>query len=234
MKIRLYSLLLLLLGLLITMVVLYVKGFQEEAKFGLSCLTAVSVVFAVLMALYGNALKQAIEPIRLSIGIPETTNNVFDAILWEGRPNKVYCHHLSVKNRTPHHVVENCRVWLVALLDERDGGMFEERFRFAVPRLMEWAPCEYSKDKRTFSDCQIFDFGLTFVEKGDFQLRTYQDQGGNFNGNCRSGQSRRYVFHITADNYVTDNRFTVEVRSLRCTPDPSWPHQWKTDVKIIS
>jgi len=235
-KRRLNFLALVLLGFLSIAEWFYSFGLHDDAKFILDVLTAFSVIVAILMALFGDALRQHFDPIRLSIGIPEVTNNFLDNPVLKGKPTAVYCHHLMVKNHSPHRVIESCRVWLVAILDQDPNGEFggKGKVQFAVPRLMEWAPKEYSKDKRSFSDSQVFDFGEFFPECGLFKLRILEEQGGYFTPDCRPGNKRRYVFHVTADNYVRSDRFTVEVKSNFHKPEFDWPYPFKSEVKVVS
>jgi len=148
---------------------------------------------------------------------------------------KVFCHHLRIRNRTPAQPVTNCRVWLVKILDENDRGAFDETFKFAVPRLMAWAPREYSPDVRSFSEDQVFDFGRSFVEQGGrFEIGVYELQGGMFKGDCLPGQKRQYVFRITADNHVRARPITVELAVERCEPTEDWPYRTCTRVGVKS
>jgi len=157
---------------------------------------------------------------------PEVSNNFLDA----SEHGEVLCHHLRVKNLTPHRAVKNCRVWLVGISDETTQDDFEETYKFAVPRLMEWAPNEFQKEMRTFTDFQVFDFGTTRMNDGVFDFTNYSKQGGAFNGDCSQGKTRRYIFRIEADNYLELKTHVVEVRPVdqRLTLENNRPY----DVKI--
>jgi hypothetical protein len=123
----------------------------------------------------------------------------------------------------------------VKILDENDRGAFDETFKFAVPRLMAWAPREYSPDVRSFSEDQVFDFGRSFVEQGGrFEIGVYELQGGMFKGDCLPGQKRQYVFRITADNHVRARPITVELAVERCEPTEDWPYRTCTRVGVKS
>ena len=126
-------------------------------------------------------------------------------------------------------------MWLVKILDENGRGGFEERFKFATPRLMQWAPWEYSPDVRSFSEDQVFDFGQSFVEQdGRFDPTLCRLQGGVFRGRCEAGQKRRYMFKITADNYIKARPITVEVQVERCQRTDDWPYETRTRVEVKS
>lgn len=99
---------------------------------------------------------------------------------------------------------------------------------------MQWAPFEYSPDVRSFSQDQVFDFGETVVDFGKFEVSYHKQQGGAFRGNWEAGKCRRYVFRITADNYVRSKLFTVEVRVRKFEPTEGWPYQINTGIEIVS
>ncbi len=76
---------------------------------------------------------------------------------------------------------------------------------------MEWAPFEYSKDRRTFSTDQVFDFGKTLSDNGGFEVTFCSEQGGTFPRRSKVGENRRFVFYVTADNYQRKELFCFEV-----------------------
>jgi hypothetical protein len=118
----------------------YSAGEKASAEFMLHVITALGVFAAVTMALYGDRIKRRVNRIKLKIEKQEHSDNFFNEITTGGAIMKVLCHHLRVKNSTPTEPVRNCRVWLVKILDQNGCGGFEERFKFATPRLMVWAP----------------------------------------------------------------------------------------------
>jgi len=154
------ALLLIMLG---TSVWLYRSDQKDDAEFFLKVFSAFGVLFAVLLALYGDAIKNFADRIDLRIELAESTNNFQDLLATPAGAVRVFFHHLRVVSRTPHRPVANCRVWLVKIQDEVAGD-FREQFTFAVPRLMEWAPFEISPDVRSFSEDQVFDFGKSFMD----------------------------------------------------------------------
>src|SRR5471032_155185 len=78
---------------------------------------------------------------KLEVEIPENTNTGYDVDPVYGF---VLLHHLRVVNDTPHRPLVNCRVWLERIQDEKSPDEFVEPVRFAVPRLMNFAPADYS------------------------------------------------------------------------------------------
>ena len=209
MKRPFYIIVLITLGLfLLFAFCLYFAGHKHFAKFLLELLTSFSVIAAIVAALFGDVLK---EHVQLSIDKPPIENDKSKLDEFEIKDEngniqktKVYCHHLVVKNEKPYLVVKNCRVWLISMEDYVSGKW--EKIQFAVPRLMEWAPNEYSEvcgHCMSFSDFQIFDFGKTFVETtGDFELHKYKKQGGKLDLSCKGGHRKKYIFRITVDNYA--------------------------------
>jgi len=178
--------------------------------------------------------KQKRNPILLSIEKVSADNSVVDLRKFgEDRFKQYpqlyshlfscYCHHLRVRNLSTHAPIKNCRVWLKKVEVERDGQWKEENMdlrgqwgenRFAVPRLMEWAPSEYSRVKRTFYTEQVFDFGQTLSLNTGFLVTIWRKQGGNFNALFPAGTKARFYFYATADNYVEEKVFCVEIDVL--------------------
>lgn len=214
-------------------ILLYNSGNKEAAEFLLRAMTGLGVLVAVVVAIYGDAIKNRANRIRLRIVNPKQTDNFFNRFGSPSQIKTVFCHHLRVENLSPHQPVENCRVWLIRILDRNLEGTFHEAFRFAVPRLMVWAPAEYSPDVRSFSEDQVFDLGRTFVDEGRFEIDHYAGQGGLFKGSCESGSSRQYVFRITADNYIRAKPVTVQVNVRNVEATKEWPHTTRTDVEVL-
>jgi hypothetical protein len=138
----------------------------------------------------------------------------------------------SLVRGNSHRGIEYWPEYALLVLDQNDSGEFEENFKFAVPRLMAWAPREYSPEARSFSEDQVFDFGRSFVEQGGrFEVGPC-GQGGMFKGDCLADQKRQYVFKITADNYISAGLFTVEVYVERREPTSDWPYLTRMRVEV--
>lgn len=120
---------------------------NETAIFWVRFAQAVGVFFAVLVALFGEQVKLWVNRIELRIEETETYDNFLNEM---PQGNRILCHHLRVRNATPHRPVQNCRVWLVRVLEKGPDAQFQEHFKFAVPRLMRWAPYEYSPEHALF------------------------------------------------------------------------------------
>ena len=189
----------------------------SDADFFLKVLSAFGVVFAVLLALYGDAIKNS----DISLSIQQAVQS--DSIVNKGGPRikswsgDVFCHHLRVVNSAPYRPVLGCRVWLVKVLDVDPHGQISDSFSFAVPRLMEWAPSECSPKegpRMNFSEDWVFDFGESPTSGGPFFLKWWKEQQGTFEGDCKVGESKRYIFRITADNYVAPALITVQVKAI--------------------
>jgi hypothetical protein len=202
------------------------------------CLAAGGTIAAVVIALFKDKMVERVSPIWMEIdtdGSEDDFDNTFtptgkeidfDECLKKQQSWKVRCHHLRVKiTRRPHRVLPhraiiNCRVWLAQVWDfdhakaENDLNAWTRR-EFAVRRLMEWAPHEYSADKRTFACYDHLDFGMTFENDAGFRLSYCSQQAGKFNRWCRQGQRQRFVFVITGDNYFAEQEFDIEVEVPR-------------------
>jgi hypothetical protein len=193
--------------------VLFKYGDTQTADFVVKVTLSIGTLSAVVCALFGDWLRELSDPIRVKIGVPEENNNILDDFRDErdGQVYKAFCHHLEVTNCTPQRPLENCRVWLKKIFVEGLDGKWDDKTKFAVPRMMEWAPSEYSRDKRTFSKRQVFDLGMTLSCDRGFRLAVERDQGGNFNRNLNVGQKIKLVFFVTADNYTRSEESSFEI-----------------------
>ncbi len=186
----------------------YFYGDKSRADFFMKCAISFGTLSAVLTALFGDSFRQARDAIRIEIRKPAKVN-LFPDRSSENAPY-VYCHHLAVVNRNRHGPVEDCQVWLERLFYQSEGGAWKE-MPFAVPRLMEWSPAEYSRDKRTFADHQLFDLGETIEQNGGFRLKIWREQGGFFSSVFNVGEKLGLVFAVTANNYERTEKFCVEI-----------------------
>jgi hypothetical protein len=184
---------------------------SNTAEFFLKCLTSVGTITAVLLALFGDYFREKFDPVQIKIEMPPENNSVFDKNNYDGVLFDVYCHHLRVVNLTPHRAIRNCRVWMKQILVWNVSGNWREEVKTPVPRMMEWAPNEYSKDVRTFCKHQVFDFGQTLSNNGGFALTILKEQGGTFNRRFPVGKKLRFIFYVTADNYLVEETFCFEV-----------------------
>jgi len=164
-------------------------------------------------ALFGDRLRARFDPIKLEIDTVEKPNSVMEAAYKSPQEYlQCYCHHLRVANNTAHKPVINCRVWLKEILVvDKVSRKWEQPFKFAVPRLMEWAPSEYSRDVRTFARDQVFDLGKTFANNKGFQLTINRNQGGAFQPDYGVNSTLALVFCVTADNYLSEREFFVKL-----------------------
>jgi hypothetical protein len=189
----------------------YLCGHHQFATFTINSLVSVSTLTAVLVALYGDRIKERFNRIRLKMEEP-AANNIFDRKAFaEGAIKDVYCHHLQIRVLTPDKTVKNCIIWLTRIfLQSELDKKWEEPVRFAVPRMMVWAPVEFSPDRRTFNDTQVFDLGKTIANNVGFEIGTWEGQGGNFNRMIAPGRRAGLVFRVSAEN-IRDKEFCVEV-----------------------
>ncbi len=191
----------------------FLGGDEALAVFQIRLLAAVATVCAVIVALFGEALRDFAYPIRVRIEkSPEDDNDVIDECEIGGTIYKCQCHHLRVVNLSNHRAINDCRVWLKRILAQTPQGHWEDKPKFAVPRLMQWAPHEHSPETRTFSTYQVFDLGETLWRNSGFELTPYKKQGGNLPTRFQTGETRRLVFYVTADNYLEHKLFEFEIK----------------------
>jgi hypothetical protein len=213
-KLIMWGLVLFLLGYFLSLYLLLENGSAPSVstvdfllKFGF----VVAAFVTIFLALFGDYLRELIFPIHVRIEIPEKGNVGLDESMVNDKQVAVYCHHLMVRNLTPHRVIKDCRVWLTKVFVQNAEGKWEPKNQSPVPRLMEWAPSEYSANQRTFSTWQVFDFGMTIENNGGFVLRADREQGGNFHRIFPIGSKVLFKFIVTADNYQKEKTFSFEV-----------------------
>jgi len=208
---------------------------NSKVEFYLKCAVPLGTLLVILVALFGKSFQEAWESIQVKITKPERENNFADK-----RPTDQkyeYCHHLVVQNCTRQKPIEECQIWLKRLLFKPEGEDWKE-IPFAVPRLMQWAPSDYSPEKRTFGHQQIFDLGVTVQNNEGFKLTI--KQGGLFISVFKVGEKVGLVFVVTANNYRGDDEFPVGIeihktqKSGAITPAevsiPKGKPQWLKDA----
>jgi hypothetical protein len=150
-----------------------------SAEFFLKCFTVIGTIGAVAFALFGDRLRAWLTPVRIRIEPlrEDEKNSTYDKE--QGR--RAYCHHLAVRNLTPHKPLENCRVWLKSVAVKQFVEKPPDEPVFAVPAPMEWAPSEYSRQTRTFCNRQFFDLGKAWDKEGAFEITIERDCGAAMN-----------------------------------------------------
>jgi hypothetical protein len=191
----------------------------DSADIFLKVLTPVGLLTTVAFTLYGDFLRGWFYPVRIRIEVlsREESNQDIETVYQAGSPIQFYSHHLRVRNLSPKKAVENCRVWLksVSFVDETRPNRPIEANVFGAPRLMEWAPSEYSPDTRTFITEQIFDIGKTFEDRFEITIHPCQDHAvktlAGQKDKFATGATFRCVLYVTADNYQDEDEFTFKI-----------------------
>jgi len=206
------------LGIIVLAACIYVfiKYVPHDVKpYYAQCLTPFSTLIAVLFAMYAGYFKKVLDGIQLTIEVPKENNSAVDLMQDGTKVFPVYWHHLVVVNETPHQAVVNCRVWLkkiYVLKNVVNNPPVWEDNKFAVPRLMEWAPSEWERDKRTFCTKQVFDFGQKRQDDGSFFLVTNRNlRATSVKVNYSAGETIKVCLFITADNYQLEKEFYFDV-----------------------
>lgn len=83
------------IAVLLAVLDLHRKGRAEEADFFLRVITGFGVLFAVVVALFGERIKTVFNKIHLEIEEPRQS----DSFLNLHGPRNVFCHHLRVNHR---------------------------------------------------------------------------------------------------------------------------------------
>jgi hypothetical protein len=67
------------------------------------------------------------------------------------------------------------------------------------------------RDVRTFSKSQVFDLGRTLENNLGFVANYNPSQGGAVNREFKVGQTLKFVFCVTADNYPKEEEFSFQI-----------------------
>ena len=228
----------LILGLVLAAVLLfgilkYHCGNHDMADFVIKVMTAIGVISAVMFAAYGKEIETFVSPVSVQLESLSGGDNFKN--LSDRRGNgaeHVITYHLVVRNLNPNLPAKTCSVRLIEIWDENATGGFVQKFRFAVPRWMVWAPAEDNPTERTVRDFEIIDLGNLYLSDGEFRLGYSDKQGGVFEGNCKLGTRRKYVFRVTADGMPKSRIFSVCIRPKSVTPSAEWPYSYTLDVKV--
>ena len=189
----------------------YYPSDPAKADFYLKCCSTIGTLSAIIVALFIDLWKAKAFPLKLRITTAPVNNTVTDISEGEnGRAYAKYCHHLIVVNDTPHKTVKNCRVWLKSV-SHLEQDKWVEKEVIAVPRLMNWAPSEWSNEERTFCTSQVFDLGVTVGDNTGFVLSVNHKLGGNFRRTFQVNSTLKLILYITADNYQGYEEFAVKI-----------------------
>jgi hypothetical protein len=222
------------LTLLVLSSVFYISGVRDEARFAVEAAGCFAVVLTVMTALYGDSLLDLVRPHRFTIEVPEVKGSLADRHVLYGKEEKCFSCYLRVRNAQSDRAVKKCRVWLTRILKVSPKGEPEDLFLFAVPRLMSWAPADYSPDERSFCGWQIFDFGLFFPESAKFEVAVDKRQSGSFTRLLSAPNVQRYVFRIEVDGLIRAFEHEVDVRIVDCATTAEWPHGKRVEIKVVS
>jgi hypothetical protein len=214
-----------------TAIVLADLGQNDTADFIIRILTSFSVVSAVVLAIYGDQIRELLTPTVLRIE-PVTNHDNFTNLNNErGRGNElVITYHLRVTNSNSVRAAKKCTVKLIQILDEDLNRKPIETFRFAVPRSMVWSPAEHDPTEQIVYDSEVFDLGNLYLADGEFRLRYLSSQGGVFDGHCVLGKRRKYVFRMTAEGCRKPAVYSFHLQTRAVVPTPEWNYGFALQI----
>lgn len=217
------------------------REISDLGRFYGSLASSAGLMLAITVAFYGERIKRVFNVPDLRIELVESPDRMLNFHEKEMRRDGAstrfkkggdhYSHHLRVVNEKQWNPVEGCQVWLTEIQQFRNGKWTSEDFRFAVHRLMKWAPAEFAPDRKmSFADEWVLDFGQTYFEVDVNAFVLEIDQGGNFGemARCELNERRRYLFRVKAANCSIEKVFTVE---LEYTDNPAGKPVWWTKSK---
>lgn len=179
----------------------------------LQALTAIFLIGIVIIALFGNSIRQKFNPPRLDIDILDKNGEL--TTLDNG--HRVIYYHLRVINRGKV-IIKNCRVFLTRIKKEQNGEFIN--LPFSVPLRYIWSPSETSPEGVDIVTERIADFGYIIDSSTEF-TPTVTPILNSFRGNLRHEEKFRYYLEVIAENYRSRKPIAVEV---------SWDGHWPEDL----
>lgn len=187
------------------------QGFST-ADFMVRCGFVVGIFVSIVLALYGDYWKEKVWPIKLKLEVTSQPSTSDKTYFFD--PGPTFNHYLLVKNLTAHKPIKECRIWLKNVERLTQQGTWERVNLFVVPRQMQWAPSQYSQDKRTFCTWQFFHLGKSLAaDGGSFSISTFAGNENDEQIQLTFGTNAKLklTFFATAENYLSDEEFSFTV-----------------------
>ncbi|MBN1145154.1 MAG: hypothetical protein JXA72_12065 [Bacteroidales bacterium] len=187
----------------------------------LNTLIAVGLFGVVILALFGDWIRNKIFPAQLDIEILDKNGEL--TIMDNG--HKVIYYHIHVVNKKSV-VVKNCMLFLKSIQKLEAGGSFVD-IPVSVPPRYVWSPAETTPEAVDIIKSHIADFGYVIDSSTDFKP-TVTPILNSFRGNLEHHETFRYYIQIVSENYNPKHLFGIEV-----TWDGQWPENLKEMYKHL-
>ncbi|TAL72825.1 MAG: hypothetical protein EPN88_04660 [Bacteroidetes bacterium] len=189
----------------------------EKWNLAVNIIVALGTVGAVIVALFGDRIKNLIFRSKLSAEVVDPRGELTN---W-GDGRRVIYYHLKILNSKPSIMVNKCRVSLKEIYKRNNNSQFI-KLQLVVPPDFKWAPAETSLPAINFFSEQILDFGF-ITEGSDNFSPSISPIWNNFKGYLKANETFRYVLEILSNN-SKPKIITIEV---------SWDGGWDANLEIM-
>lgn len=180
----------------------------------INALIAFGLLGVVILALFGQWIRNKIFPAKLEIEILDRNGEL--TILDNG--HKVVYYHIHVINKKSV-VVNKCMLFLKSIQKLDPNGSFVD-VPVSVPPRYIWSPAETAPEAIDIIKSHIADFGYVIDSSTEFKP-TVTPILNSFKGNLQHHETFRYFIQVVAGNYQPKKLFGIEV---------TWDGQWPEDL----
>ncbi len=167
----------------------------------INIITAISTLTLAAVAIYGETIKRWLNRPCVEVILKNPYGDFTTMANEIDRFNSTYCYHLSVINKKPKSVANNCYVQIVQIDKLTEIG--RQRIDLNVPVYIRWVPNELREFTINLSHERQIDFGYLNQGGNAFTpwLQTYPN---NFKGHVKSETTLIYSLQVFADSYKSE------------------------------
>jgi len=167
----------------------------------INIITAISNSVLAVVAIFGETIKSWIYSPRIEIFLNNPCGDFTNMANEIDRFNSAYCYHLSIINKKPKSVANNCYVQIVQIDKLTEKG--RKRIDLNVPVYIRWVPNELREFTINLSHERQIDFGYLKQGGNAFTpwLQTYPN---NFKGHVESETTLIFSIQVFADSYKSE------------------------------
>jgi hypothetical protein len=167
----------------------------------INIITAISNSVLAVVAIFGETITSWIYSPSIEIFLNNPCGDFTNMANEIDRFNSAYCYHLSIINKTPKSVANNCYVQIVQIDKLTEKG--RKRIDLNVPVYIRWVPNELREFTINLSHERQIDFGYLKQGGNAFTpwLQTYPN---NFKGHVESETTLIYSLQVFADSYKSE------------------------------
>jgi hypothetical protein len=164
-------------------------------------ITAISTFALAVAAIYVETIKRWLNSPSVEVLLKNPCGDFTTMANEIDRFNSAYCYHLSVINKKPKSVANNCYVQIVQIDTLTENG--RQRIDLNVPVYIRWVPNELREFTINLSHERQIDFG--YLKQGDNAFTPWlQTYPNNFKGHVESETTLIYSLQVFADSYKSE------------------------------